>query len=179
MRVCRMLQIRDTQLISSLPPSLCVSALPGHDVFSDVIELGRGAQSNLLVGVEDNLNRGSALLRRQAQEAPRDGHQTLHIIMHNTPRGLHIFSDDGGRSFALQQALGAGGAPLAPFVYEETVAQTDGSNFTCGRRERPWLLLGGGPRGDAPTALGTAVQAPAVHAGTFTHVQPIGGAGRR
>ena len=75
MRVCRMLQIRDTQLISSLPPSLCVSALPGHDVFSDVIELGRGAQSNLLVGVEDNLNRGSALLRRQAQEAPRDGHQ--------------------------------------------------------------------------------------------------------
>ena len=111
--------------------------------------------------------------------SPRDGHQTLHIIMHNTPRGRHIFSDDGGRSFALQQALGAGGAPLAPFVYEETVAHTDGSNFTCGRRERPWLLLGGGPRGDAPTALVTAVQAPAVHAGTFTHVQPIGGAGRR
>ena len=62
-------------LPTSLRPSLCVSALPGNDVFSDVIELGRGAQANLLVGVEDNLNRGSALLRRQAQEAPRDGHQ--------------------------------------------------------------------------------------------------------
>ena len=105
--------------------------------------------------------------------SPRGGALSLHIILHNTPRGIHLFSDDGGRSFALQQALGADGAPLAPFVYEELVQQSDGSSFTCSRRERPWLLLGGGPRGDAPTALVTAVQAAAVHAGTFTHVQPI------
>ena len=103
--------------------------------------------------------------------SPRDGSLSLHIILHNTPRGIHLFSSDGGASFTLQQALGAGGVPVAPFVYEEVIEQVGSAAFTCQRRERPWLLLGGSH--GAPTALVTAVQASSVHSGTFTHVQPI------
>ena len=107
-----------------------------------------------------------------SRASPRDGRLSLHILLHNTPRGLHLFSDDGGATFALQQALGAGGAPLAPFVYEDVIQQVGGAALTCQRRERPWLLLDA--RG-APTALVTAVLASSEHAGTFTHVQPVEG----
>jgi hypothetical protein len=89
--------------------------------------------------------------------------------MHNTPRGIHVFSEDG-LTFQLQQSLDAGGIPQPPFAYNETIEQTDGSSFTAGRRERPWLLLQKGS--SRPLALVTAMQASVWH-NTFTHVQAV------
>ena len=101
--------------------------------------------------------------------SPTSGEVSFHVIMHNTPRGIHVFSRDG-LSFQLQQALDAGGIPLPPFVYNEVVQQLDGSSLTAGRRERPWLLF---DAAHAPTVLVTSMQAAGVH-GVFTHAQAVG-----
>jgi hypothetical protein len=68
------------------------------------------------------------------------GEYSFHIILHNEPRGIHLFSRDG-LNFTLQQGLNSNGIPDGPFVYNETVLQTDGSHFNAGRRERPWILF--------------------------------------
>jgi hypothetical protein len=98
----------------------------------------------------------------------RTGELSFHVIMHNTPRGIHAYSRTG-ENFVLQQALDAGGVPLPPFVYDEVVRQTDGSSFTAARRERPWLLFDAQRR---PAALVTSMQAGVWH-NTFTHVQAV------
>ena len=102
--------------------------------------------------------------------SPRSGEASYHVILHNTPRGIHAFSRDGV-GFVLQQALDAGGVPLPPFVYTEAVAQADGSNLTAARRERPWLLFDAQRR---PIVLVTSMQA-ASDRNTFTHAQAVGG----
>ena len=80
-----------------------------------------------------------------------------------------MFSPDG-TTFVLQQATDAGGNPLAPFVFDGNITQTDGTSFVAGRRERPWLLFGANGE---PTALVTSMQAGVWHT-TFTHAQAVG-----
>ena len=92
------------------------------------------------------------------------------MILHNTPRGIHLFSADG-LDFTLQQALGAGGEPVGPFVFTENITQTDGTSFAAGRRERPWLLWAKGSA-SRPEALVTSMQA-RVFGRVFTHVQGV------
>lgn len=104
--------------------------------------------------------------------SPVSGLVTFHIIMHNTPRGIHVYSADG-LNFTLTQPL-VKGYPQPPFVYNETVLQTDGTSFSAKRRERPWLLL---DSDNNPSVLVTAMQA-AVWPNTFTHAQPIGSSSR-
>ena len=101
--------------------------------------------------------------------ASASGAISWHVILHNTPRGIHLFSEDG-LSFALQQSLGDGGEPLGPFVFNETVVQAGAPPFTAQRRERPWLLFEQGT--SRPRALVTSMQA-SVHPVVFTHAQAV------
>ena len=98
-----------------------------------------------------------------------DASVSYHVILHNTPRGIHLFSADGF-TFALQQRL-AGQDPQPPFVFTEVVNQSDGSHFAAARRERPWLLLE--PGTSRPQALLTSMQAPAAWPVVFTHAQQV------
>ena len=100
------------------------------------------------------------------------GATSFHIVLHNTPRGIHLFSRDG-LNFTLQQARGGeGGAqPIGPFVFNETVALEGGGAFTAGRRERPWMLFDKGT--SRPRVLVTSMQAPAVFKQVFTHAQGV------
>lgn len=102
---------------------------------------------------------------------PVTGAVSWHIILHNTPRGIHLVSTDG-LTFALQQKLGPTREPLGPFVFNETVANTDGTTFTAGRRERPWLLFAAGTR-SRPEVLVTSMQASGAWPRVFTHAQGV------
>jgi hypothetical protein len=106
--------------------------------------------------------------------SPRSGETSFHVVLHNTPRGIHLFSRNG-LNFTLQQALGQahGGSaePVGPFVFNETIYLEDGSNFTAARRERPWILFDG--NSSRPVALVTSMQAGAAWPQVFTHVQRI------
>jgi hypothetical protein len=105
--------------------------------------------------------------------SPRSGEASFHVVLHNTPRGIHLFSRDG-LNFTLQQALGAGAGaqPVGPFVFDETVV-LEGSqgNFTAARRERPWILFFG--QSSRPRVLVTSMQAH-VWPQVFTHAQRVG-----
>jgi len=90
--------------------------------------------------------------------------------MHNTPRGIHIFSEDGF-NFSLQQGHDARRYPVGPFVFTEVINQTDGSSFSAGRRERPWLLFAPGTL-STPQVLVTSMQA-SVWPAVFTHAQEV------
>lgn len=102
---------------------------------------------------------------------------TWHVLLHNGPQGIHLYSTDG-LNFTVHQSV-AGNTTQPPYVYPSTINQTDGTVQACNRRERPWLLFD--PVTGAPQALVTAVvpsgSAPGVApGGTFTHVQAVGGA---
>ena len=92
-----------------------------------------------------------------------------HIILHNRPRGLHLYSTNG-LSFSLQQALN-GTEPMPPFVFTENVTQSDGTTFVANRRERPWLLFS--PGSSRPEVLVTSMEATAVQKTVFTHAQTV------
>ena len=94
---------------------------------------------------------------------------SYHVILHNTPRGIHLFSADG-QTFALQQQL-VGGEPVAPFVFTETVAQVGAAPFNASRRERPWIFFDKGT--SRPRALITSMQAGAAWPAVFTHAQAV------
>lgn len=98
-----------------------------------------------------------------------DASVSYHVILHNTPRGIHLFSADGF-TFALQQIL-SGQDPQPPFVFTEVVNQSDGTHFAAARRERPWLLLE--PGTSRPQALLTSMQAPDAWPVVFTHAQQV------
>jgi hypothetical protein len=100
--------------------------------------------------------------------SPTKGTVSYHILLHNTPRGIHLFSADGN-TFTLQQDVDNGGNPLAPFVYENIIQQTDGTNLTAIRRERPWLLRNSNGQF---TSLVTSMQAQGI-SNVFTHVQAL------
>lgn len=94
-----------------------------------------------------------------------------HILLHNTPVGIHLYSRDG-LNFTLQQQV-IGGNPVAPFMYNATVFQTDGTSFKAGRRERPWLLWRRGTT-STPETLVTSMEASEAWPVVFTHVQGVG-----
>ena len=101
--------------------------------------------------------------------SPRTGKISFHVILHNRPRGIHLFSQDG-LTMKLQQEL-LGTEPQAPFVYNETIVQSDGSQFTADRRERPWLLFA--PHtASRPEVLVTSMQS-SVWPQVFTHAQGV------
>ncbi len=102
------------------------------------------------------------------RQSPRTGQLSYHIIMHNTPVGIHVFSEDG-LTYTLQQSR-TGGLPQPPFVYPSDIVQADGTNFTAGRRERPWLLFA--PGTTQPQLLVTSMQAH-VWPVVFTHAQEV------
>ena len=82
--------------------------------------------------------------------ASNGGSISFHLVLHDTPRGVHFFSRDG-LEWRLQQKLDGGdqgGKPLPPFFFDEVVRYQDGTNATVGRRERPWMLFNadGSPR---------------------------------
>ena len=99
------------------------------------------------------------------------GDISWHVVMHNTPVGIHLFSRDG-LTFTLQQALSAANEPQPPFVYPALVQQTDGTNFTADRRERPWMMM---KRGTAsvPEVLVTSMDARAAFPYVFSHAQAV------
>jgi hypothetical protein len=97
-----------------------------------------------------------------------EGGEAWHIVMHNGPVGIHLFSRDGLNFTLHQRTLDA--EPQPPFVYGATVLQTDGSSFSAERRERPWLLF---RRDGRPELLATSIKAPALWPREFSHVQPI------
>ena len=81
--------------------------------------------------------------------SPVTGEHSWHIVEHNSPRGVHLYSRDG-LNFTLQQRLDANGHPLAPFFYNETIKQADGGMahpagarhpLVALRRERPVLVF--------------------------------------
>ena len=103
------------------------------------------------------------------------GEISWHIILHNTPVGIHLFSRDG-LSFTLQQSLSEthslGSLPQPPYVYTATVNQTDGTSFSANRRERPWILFKNGTT-SVPQVLVTSMQAPSVFKQVFSHAQAV------
>ena len=104
------------------------------------------------------------------------GDTSYHVILHNTPRGIHLFSADG-LNFTLQQQLvtiggGEGAEPVGPFVFNETVQQVGAPPFTAGRRERPWLLFEPGTQ-SRPRVLVTSMQASGAWPVVFTHAQGV------
>lgn len=101
--------------------------------------------------------------------SPTTGENSFHIILHNTPRGIHLFSADG-LNFSLQQNV-VSGNPQPPFVFDDVVVQSDGTNFTAGRRERPWILFDA--HSTRPRVLVTSMQAPAAWHAVFTHAQAV------
>lgn len=112
--------------------------------------------------------------------SPRSGSTSFHIVLHNTPRGIHLFSVDG-LSFTLQQALDEGRVPVGPFVFDETVFLEGPTpcnpgepcaNFTAARRERPWILFYANT--SRPRVLVTSMQAPSAWPQVFTHAQRVG-----
>jgi hypothetical protein len=111
--------------------------------------------------------------------SPRSGEASFHVVLHNTPRGIHLFSRDG-LNFTLQQSLGAGAQPVGPFVFDETVYLETPSpcgpgtcpTFNASRRERPWILFYG--RSTRPMALVSSMEASAAWPQVFTHVQRVG-----
>lgn len=105
------------------------------------------------------------------RESPASGAVSFHVILHNTPRGIHLWSADG-LNFTLQQALDTRGEPLAPFVFDERVVQTDGTAFNASRRERPWLLFAEGTR-STPEVLVTSMEASSAFSRVFTHAQGV------
>ena len=70
-----------------------------------------------------------------------------HVVLHNTPRGVHFFSSDG-LTWKLQQKLDAKGNPQGPFFFDEHITYTDSTKVSVSRRERPWILFSesGAPR---------------------------------
>jgi hypothetical protein len=97
-----------------------------------------------------------------------------HIILHNTPVGIHLFSRDG-LNFTLQQSLSSSSTdavPQPPYVYPSTINQTDGTSFNADRRERPWILFKNGTT-CVPELLVTSMQAPSVFSQVFSHIQEI------
>jgi hypothetical protein len=100
--------------------------------------------------------------------------------LHNNPEGLHLFSRDG-LNLTLQQTLAAasapedgllGAVPQPPYVFPPTVAQTDGTNFTAGRRERPWILWRANTT-CVPEVLVTSMEARSVSPNVFSHAQAV------
>ena len=104
------------------------------------------------------------------RESPATGAVSFHVILHNTPRGLHLYSRDGLK-FTLQQNV-SGTDPVAPFVFTEVINQTDGSSFTAQRRERPWILFKPGTT-STPEVLVTSMQASSAWPVVFTHMQAV------
>jgi hypothetical protein len=100
--------------------------------------------------------------------SPTSGQLSYHVILHNTPRGIHLYSEDG-LDFKLQQSLNAQ-LPQPPYVYTEVVNQTDSSSFAAGRRERPWILFT--PNTSRPEVLVTSMQSSAWPV-VFTHAQQV------
>lgn len=101
--------------------------------------------------------------------SPTTGEVSWHVILHNTPRGIHLVSTDGF-TFELQHALGPDREPVGPFVFSENITQADGTVFRAGRRERPFLLFD--ERTSRPRALVTSMQA-SVWPRVFTHIQGV------
>ena len=107
----------------------------------------------------------------------KTGELSWHVILHNNPEGLHLFSRDG-LNFTLQQSLAApedgslGAVPQPPYVFPPTVAQTDGTNFTAGRRERPWILWKANTT-CVPEVLVTSMEAHSVSPVVFSHAQAV------
>jgi len=65
--------------------------------------------------------------------AKNDGVISYHIVLHNSPRGVHFFSADG-MNWQLQQKLDAKGNPQPPHFFTEHINQTDGSVATYANR---------------------------------------------
>jgi hypothetical protein len=104
------------------------------------------------------------------RKSPRNPNAiSFHIILHNTPRGLHLYSRDG-LNFTLQQKV-VGQNPVAPFVFDNAAIQTDGTNITFSRRERPVLIFQPGSL-STPMALITSAQSSAWKV-VFTHIQGV------
>jgi len=97
------------------------------------------------------------------------GQVSFHVVLHNTPRGVHLISTDG-LTFTMQQPLDVHREPVGPFIFTENVTQADGTTFRAGRRERPFLLFDEGTT--RPRALVTSMQAP-VWPVVFTHIQGV------
>jgi hypothetical protein len=97
------------------------------------------------------------------------GEVSFHIVLHNTPRGVHLVSTDG-LNFTMQQPLDSHGEPIGPFIFTENVTQADGTTFRAGRRERPFMLFDEGT--SRPRALVTSMQA-SVWPTVFTHIQGV------
>ena len=104
------------------------------------------------------------------RSSPTTGAISYHVILHNSPVGIHLFSQDG-LNFTLQQAL-HGKDPVAPFVFNETIVQTDGTSFKAQRRERPWLLFEKPWPNTRPVMLVNSMQAP-VWPVVFTMAQQV------
>jgi hypothetical protein len=107
--------------------------------------------------------------------SPTTKEVSFHAILHNSPRGIHLYSRDG-LDFTVAQAVDPKtNQTLAPYVYTENITQVDGSILLADRRERPWLLFDDVT--GAPSVLVTAVSphvpVPAAR-GVFTHAAPIG-----
>lgn len=102
------------------------------------------------------------------------GEISWHILLHNTPVGIHLYSRDG-LNFTLQQSLSEsqllGSVPQPPYVYSATINQTDGTSFTAERRERPWILFKNGTC--IPEVLITSMQAGSVRKQVFSHAQAV------
>lgn len=99
------------------------------------------------------------------------GAVSFHVLLHNTPRGIHLFSADG-LTFQLQQSLGGGAQPVGPFAFNETVTQVGAPPFAAARRERPWLLFERGTL-SRPRALVTSMMASGAWPVVFTHAQGV------
>lgn len=90
-----------------------------------------------------------------------DQHNYWHVILHNGPHGVHIFSKDG---------LQYNTSNHAPWPFTTTITTTKG-DVKVNRRERPWMLLTA-DKHKRPLALVTSVQPKSGR--TFTHVQIVG-----
>ena len=102
---------------------------------------------------------------------PTTGDISWHVILHNTPRGIHLVSTDG-LTFNLTRPLGPNREPLGPYVFTENVTQTDGTTFAAGRRERPWILFEKGTL-SRPQVLVTSMEASGAFDRVFTHAQMV------
>jgi len=84
-----------------------------------------------------------------------------HILMHNGPHGLHIFSTDGLNYTTANNNQG-------PYPYTTNITTTNGID-AVNRRERPWFLIN--EEKNVPTLLVTSVEPKSGNA--YTHTQQI------